>query len=714
MRPLPDVRLTLVVDRPEAVYSGMVPGFVAGDYAPYELEIDVVPLARRARAAVVLAPALSIDPGLRRIEVAGRPTLAYDVASLDFGAGVRGLDLPGVREHALATRPIRTLVDRLRAAVEAARTRRGGAPLRIAVVGAGVAGLELAFTLAARLRGEGTKAELDIYTDAEAPVPGYAAGASASVARRAARRGIRLHTRRPVSAVEPGALRLGEERVAADLVVWATGAAPAGRPDTSRLPCSAQGFVRVDSTLEVVGHAGLFAAGDCAVLDDHPQLPKAGVYAVRQGPVLDANLRACLSGRKLRPYRPQKHFLSLLHLGDRTALASKWGMHVAGSWVWNWKDRIDRRFMRRFQVPLETAERSSDFPDPEDMGMEQMACGGCAAKLGASSLERALKRLEAPLADPTVLLGLDRPDDAAAWTTPQGDVVLATIDAFRAFADDPWLVGRVAAVNAVSDVLAKGGTPRHALALVSLPELPDSVAEELLFQTLSGVRAALDPEGISLVGGHTTQGPELYVGLSVTGELPSANDALTLAGLRPGDALLLSKPLGTGVLLAADMQGLARGAWVQTAYASMLRSNSAAARIARRSGASASTDVSGFGLAVHLAEMLRAGGVRARLDRTALPALPGSVELLRRGLRSTFHRQNAQGAYDIRASSGPAGDEQVELLYDPQTSGGLLFGVCEDRARETLDRLTEAGDAGAAIIGRAEPPQAEKPLIDVV
>ena len=714
MRPLPDVRLTLVVDRPEAVYSGMVPGFVAGDYTAGEIEIDVVPLARRARAAVVLAPALSIDPVRRRIEVAGRPSLGYDVASLDFGAGVRGTDLPGVREHALATRPIRTLVDRLAAALGAFGGAKGAGRPRLAVVGAGVAGMELAFTLAARLEADGTQSELTVYTDTDEPVPGYSPGAARRVARLAAERGIRLHTGRPVTGVEPGRLWLGEERAAADLVVWAAGAAPADRPDASRLPRDAQGFVRVDRTLEVQGHEGLFAAGDCASLDAFPSLPKAGVYAVRQGSCLDANLRARLTGRGLRDYRPQRDFLSLLNLGNRSALASKWGLHAAGPWVWRWKDRIDRRFMRRFQVLEEDGEKSSDFPDPESMGMEPMECGGCAAKLAASSLERALGRLEAPRADPSVLLGLDRPDDAAAWTTMRGDVVLATIDAFRAFADDPWLVGRVAAVNAVSDVLAKGGTPRHALALVGLPELAESAAEELLYQTLAGVRAALDPEGVSLVGGHTTQGPELYVGVSITGELPSDTGALPLAGLRPGDALLLTKPLGTGVLLAADMQGLARGAWVQSAYAGMLRSNSAAAQAARALDASACTDVSGFGLAGHLAEMLRAGGVTARLDRDALPALPGSLELLRRGLRSTFHHQNSGGSFGVRARPGNSGEGRVELLFDPQTSGGLLFGVAEERAREALQRLKEDGDADAAIIGQVRPAGPEEPLIDVV
>ncbi len=347
------------------------------------------------------------------------------------------------------------------------------------------------------------------------------------------------------------------------------------------------------------------------------------------------------------------------------------------------------------------------------MGMEEMPCGGCAAKVGASALERALARLGPAPADPSVRLGLDAPDDAAALELPGGDVLLATVDAFRAFTDDPWLVGRVAAVNAMSDVHATGGEPRHALALVSVTEEEPERAEECLYQVLAGMRAALDPLGVSLVGGHSTQGPELFVGLSITGCLAEAGDALSIAGLRPGDRLLLSKPLGTGVLLAADMQGRARGAWLRRLHAGLVRPNDEAARVARAFGASACTDVSGFGLAGHLAEMLGASGVSARLRLAALPRLEGAVEALEAGVRSTFHPQNARLLSACAIRPACAGDPRVELLFDPQTSGGLLFGVPADRAEPALAALRKAGDEDAALIGSIEPARGDGALLEV-
>lgn len=697
MEPAPGVHLSLVLDRAEAVYSGMVPGFVAGQYRADELEIDCVPLARRARARVVLSAATRVDPEARRIELAGRPAISYDVASLDVGSSVRGLDLPGVREHAVATRPIRDFVDRLDERLAACARRSA----RLVIVGGGAAGCELALTLEARLRGRGLAPGVTLVADSPEILPGASPRLVRRVRAELAQRGVRVLCESRVARVEKDAavLEHDEEPLPADLVVWATGAAPPALLAASPLPLCERGFVRVDSSLRVVGHPTLFAAGDCAALDAHPWVPKAGVYGVRQGPPLERNLRAALSGRRLRAYRPQRDFLSLLNTGEGSAIGAKWGLVASGAGVFRLKDWIDRRFVRRFRVLEPDGAPAPDFPTPESMGMEEMPCGGCAAKLGAVSLERALAGLPEAPADPDVLVGLAHPDDAAALRMPGGDTVLATVDGFRAFTDDPWLVGRVAAVNAVSDVLAKGGRPRHALAQVGLPEAEPERSEETLGQVLAGVRAALDPLGVSLVGGHTTVGDELFVGLTVLGV--SEAPPIPLSGARTGDHLVLTRPLGSGVLLAADMQGRAPGAWVQALHATLLRPNVEAAATAREHGARAATDVSGFGLARHLCDLLEASGVGARLWPARVPAYAGARELLARGVRSTFHAQNAAAA--VGRVRGAASAADVELLFDPQTAGGLLFAVAPGASGACLAALHAAGEVSACVVAEARP-----------
>jgi selenide,water dikinase len=353
-RPVPGVRLTVVLERPRAVYSGMVPGFVAGDYAAHQLEIDAAALARDAGARVQPSRASYIDPELRLIELEDGSRVAYDVASLDVGSTVRGLDLPGVREHALATRPIHDFVARLDAALAAAGPRP-----RIAVVGAGISGIELAFTLDARLRGQGRSPELHLVGDSDQLVAEFSARVAGRIGREAAARSLRVHTGARARGAEAGAVLLegggATARLACDVVVWSTGAAPLPFPSTSPLARDAAGFTRVRPTLQVVGCDEIFAVGDCASFDDFPWVGKAGVYAVREGPVLAANLRARLTGARLTDYRPQRDFLALVNLGNRRALGTKWGVVFAGRWVWRLKDVIDRRFMDRFPRPAADA-----------------------------------------------------------------------------------------------------------------------------------------------------------------------------------------------------------------------------------------------------------------------------------------------------------------------------------------------------------------------
>jgi selenide,water dikinase len=348
--PPPGVRLWVVVDRPVAVYSGMVPGVVAGQYPPGAIEVDVRPLAMRAGAQVIVARALGVEPAERRLELEGVEPIRYDSASFDVGSTVEGLGLPGVREHTLPTRPIASFVERAGEVVARAREH---ARFRLVVVGAGAGGVELAFAFEARLAREGVRAEsIALLESGDRVLPGYPAGVARRVERRARERGIEIRCGVRVEAVEPERIRLaGGESLACDAVAWVAGAASLPFLRSSGLPLDDRGFVRVRSTLQVVGHDELFACGDCASLVERSGLPKAGVYAVRQGPVLAENLRAYLRGERLRPYRPQRDFLSLLNLGDGSAIGSKWGMSFEGRWVFRLKDWIDRRFVRRFQVP---------------------------------------------------------------------------------------------------------------------------------------------------------------------------------------------------------------------------------------------------------------------------------------------------------------------------------------------------------------------------
>ena len=719
MDPPADVRLQVVLDRGVAIYSGMVPGFVAGDYSISELEIDVLPLARRARAGVILSAATDLDPVRRLVSIEGRPPLRYDLASLDVGSTVRGLELPGASRFVLATRPIVQFVRELDRRLESF-AELDHAP-RILIVGGGAAGSEIAFTLDARLRRAGLSPSIGVVTGDPELLAGASRRTRAVLTREAARCGIEtIASRRVIRVdatglfVEPvgseveskvGTPASGSSHLGADLVVWATGAAPIAFPprsDSSPLARDPEGYLSIRDTLQTVGFDDLFAVGDCARLADHPWVPRAGVYAVRQGPCLEQNLRAQLEGRKLERYRPQRDFLSLLNLGQGRALGSKWGFAIAGAWVFRLKDAIDRRFMARFQILDEEGRVRPALARLGAMGgaaegeADEMTCGGCAAKLGARPLAAALDRLPEAAHDPSVLLGLDARDDVAATLDRDGRVTLHNLDVIRAFCDDPWLVGRVAAANALSDLYAKGGRPRHAQAVIGLPELEPADAEERLFQTLSGIRTVLDPLAVSLLGGHTTIGDELTVGLAVIGDAPEDGRLLRQTGARAGDDLLLGQALGTGVVMAADMQGRARSEWVRATLEAMQRTNASAGRLAQAAGVHAATDVTGFGLAGHLATLLDGTNLLARLERGVVPLLPGARTLWDLGLRSTADPANRAGFRDRVAGAEPA-DEA--WLFDPQTSGGLLLAAAPETTKGLVEAFERAGEPPLERIG---------------
>jgi selenide,water dikinase len=703
------VRITLISPAAHAVYSGMVPGTLAGLYEPWQGRIDLRALAVRGGVRFVADRAVRLEPAAGRVYCAETPDLAYDVLSIDVGSRPRRLPA-GAQPNLLPLKPIDGAYERLRDFTQAA-SRDAGKP-HVVVVGAGAGGVEVAFAVRARLR-EARGATVTVVDVAEVPLPGYAPAASARVARLFPQYGIEFIGGREVVAVEAREVALSDGRVlAADLVIWASGAEGLPWLAASGLPVDGRGFLCVHDTLRSVGDPAVFAAGDCATLSGHPELPKAGVFAVREGPILFRNLRLALAGEDtLVPYEPQGDFLSLLSTGDGKALLSYHGLAAHGRWVWHLKDWIDRRFIakhtppRPLDFPIRRRALSSPKAGTGPMGRAEAMppCGGCAAKVGGDVLHRVLRRLSLP-PNPQVVIGLEAPDDAAVTRHPEGAQVVSTVDVFPPFLDDPFLVGEVAAVNAASDLYAMGAEPLSALALVAVPPGSPAETEETLELLLRGALRGFGPLGVALVGGHTIESAELLIGFAVIGAA-TEEGIWRKSGVRPGDALVLTKKLGTGVVVAATRAGVSPAEWTEAAIVSMRRPNREAATALRGTRVHACTDVTGFGLAGHLLEMLAASGVGARVEIDRLPALPGAVELLANGWRSSFHQRNAGAVRGIRVTEAILDQARAQLVFDPQTSGGLLAAVPADAIDTVRAELERRGDEchviGTAVHGDA-------------
>lgn len=726
MQPIPGVRLTLIADVSHTPYSGMLPGHVAGLYEFDECHIDLRRLAQFAKAQFLLDQAIALDLENNRVVCAGHAAVGFDLVSIDIGSTPAALSVPGAKEYAISAKPISKFLAQWNQLVEKV-TQAPEQPLCLGIVGGGAGGVELALAIQAHLH--------QIYRSADQPITNlkmhlFQRGRELLphrnpwVSRRFEQifrdRQIHLHLNENVVAVEaPDPQRWVKCEsgltVACDRIFWVTQASVAPWLQESGLATS-QGFIQVNDTLQSVSHPQVFAAGDVATMIHHPR-PKAGVFAVRQSKPLFQNLRRALQGQPLRPFVPQKQFLSLIGTGDRSAVASRGYFGCGPSPLfWQWKEQIDRKFMNRFNDLPAMSDSTPGTPHPSPLAphpssnhqpVSKMRCAGCGSKVGSTALERVLQRIktEQPVWSDRedILIGLDAPDDAAVVQVPAGQVMVQTIDYFPALINDPFIFGQISTNHCLSDIFAMGAMPQSALAIATIPYALEAKVEETLYQLLSGAVKMLSQSQTPLIGGHTSEGAELAFGLSSNG-LAHPDRLLRKGGMQPGQVLILTKGIGTGTLFAANMRLQAKGRWIDAAVQSMLLSNQAAAECFLQHQATACTDITGFGLLGHLMEMIRASQIAVELDLEAIPSLDGAQETVEQGIVSSLQSQNLKASHNIRNLFEVSDRPLYPLLFDPQTSGGLLAAIPAEQADFCLSALKQRGYGHSSVIGRAIAP----------
>lgn len=680
MNPLRGARLTVINPGPTAPYTGMLPGHVAGHYGRDDLEIDLVRLCRHAGARLILDKAVDVNRVRREIMLEGRGPVAYDVASIDVGITAQ-MDLTGFAAHGIGAKPLDLYAARWRDFL--AQVACGAVAPDVAVIGGGVAGCELAMAMAYALQSAGVAPNVTVI-EAGRQISGMGDRVRQHILRAMTKLGVRVLTDATVTEVCADQVMLkGQKPVAAQLCVGAAGAFAHKWIAQTDLPQEG-GFITVGADLGVIGDDALFAVGDCAVMPHAPR-PKAGVFAVRAAPVLHHNLRAALSGGRRKTWTPQKNYLKLVSLGGKSAIAEKFGMTLHGPFMWRWKDRIDRKFMNRLEdLPVMAVPKVSG-PFALDAGQMLAAkplCGGCGAKVGRGVLSGALGVIGTPTGDVVTGAG----DDAAVLRQPGGGFQVMSTDHLRGFIEDPAVMTRIAAVHALGDVWSMGAQPQVALASIVLPQMSALLQVRTLAEISRVATEVFGNAGAQLVGGHTTMGAELTIGFTVTGTREGM--PLKVSTASDGDMLILTRPIGSGVILAADMAGQADGRDVAAALEIMSHPQDREAAVLA-AVATAMTDVTGFGLAGHILAMCEGSRLDADLWRDAMPVYAGAQALADRGISSTLMAANRADA--------PVEGAQGTLLYDPQTAGGLLAAVPPTHCDAVIKALAAQGCAGHVI-----------------
>jgi selenide,water dikinase len=720
MHPVPGVRITVICTDVHTPYSGMLPGYVAGHYDYDDVHIDLSRLAVFAGARLYRDEVIGQDRVNRKVLCRNRPPIPYDVLSINTGSTPQLQGVPGAADYAIAVKPITRFNDRWLALLDRVQKHIGATT--VAVVGAGAGGVELLLAMQYRLRNElrtrGRNPDdltFHLFTNNAHILPTHNARVRHTFDTVLAKRGVQVHRNAAVTQVSEGRLQTAPGVwIDADEIVWVTRAGGGAWLKDTGLALDADGFIQVTDTLQTVTDPGIFAAGDIAAMVNFP-LEKAGVFAVRQGPPLARNLRLSLQGAALKPYHPQSRWLALISTGDQYAVASRGWLGFSGAGVWRWKDWIDRNFMRKFQdlTPMQSSAQSEQTSASQGGAVQltseeslqaisaiAMRCGGCGAKVGATVLSRALGQLH-PVQRDDVLIGLNDPDDAAVVRVPPGKAMVHSVDFFRSFIDDPYLFGKVAANHALGDIWAMGAQAQSATAIATVPSGLENKVEDVLFQMMSGALEVLNEANCALVGGHTGEGRELALGFAVNGLIDDdPARILRKNGMQPGDVLILTKPIGTGTLFAAHARLEAKGRWVDAALQSMVVSNQKGAQALREFGATACTDLTGFGLLGHLVEMTRPSGVDAEIDLGALPLLDGAEECVAKGIVSSLQSANVRLRRALRNQEAMVQHPRYPLIFDPQTAGGLLASVPVHRADACIAALRALGYVHTAAIGR--------------
>ncbi len=716
MRAIAGVRITLISEQTLTPYSGMLPGFVAGHYTLEETHIDLNRLCQWAGVRWIKGTVVGIDPQSKSVRVEGsaaalsdrtqdnKPdtvpgsfTVSYDTLSIDVGS-TPDLSVPGAGRYAVGVKPVshfnRAWDGLLQASHDEGNAEWG-------VIGAGAGGVELVLAMVHRLNRTGeagakraqNNLKFHLVFSSERVLPGYPLKLVKKVEERLKRFGIETHNNFRVARVTSEGLESERgEKLTLDKSIWCTGASAAQWPASSGITVTERGFIAVNSFLQSVSHADIFAVGDCSDMLEDPR-PKAGVYAVRQAPFLADNLRAVLSAGRLTSVALQSDFLSLLSLGDKTAVGCRAGWVAGGAWVWKLKDYIDSKFMQRLNQPGAPA-----MPQAPDAAMA-MHCAGCGSKLGPQTLAGNLSQLASFERD-SITPALGHAEDASLWRVTAGTTAVQSIDGFRSFTDDLWRFGKICVNHALSDLYAMGATPVSAQVWVNLAFSHPRLQKRDHLLLMSGIATALEQQQVTLAGGHSTEGMENHVAVVANGELPM-DRCWRKNTPRKGDVLVLTKPLGSGVILAADMQGRASAVSIDAAFEMMLQSNRLAAERLVNLQPSAVTDVTGFGLLGHLLEMMTGSTdsptdtkLGASINIDTIPFLAGSLQLAEEGFQSTIYPQLEP--YLLECSIGSAVDRlKLDLLLDPQTSGGLLISL--DPA--SADQLLRQMNSSAAVIG---------------
>ncbi len=679
--------ITLVNQASTTIYSGMFPGVVAGKYKIDEILIDLRSLASKAGVSFVISEIKGIDLKKKKLLLAGRPEIEYSLLSLNIGTKTNLNSKSLMRGDTDLAVPIKPFSESYKFIVDQDIDKDNSSAKPFVIIGGGFAGIEIAFSLRKRW----PKRSIILKVKSLRKL-------SKNLFKKLKDLKIEVSQKDP-SILYPKLICTGNKSFE-----WIK---------DSGFPIDEDGRILTKRTLQVFNYQELFAVGDCGVIKDYPR-PSSGVWAVRSSKTLAKNLESISKGLKLKEWKPQRKAIQLLDInsinqGSKAFLS--WGKLIIGpfNFLSRMKESIDRKFISKFYL---IKDRDSEMFSKEEM----IKCRGCAAKLAFIPLSSALNKLD--------LIESSIDDSIDIGILNSSKTLIQSVDGFPSLISDPWLNGRLLAFHACSDIWACGGSVISAQSVVNLPSLPNNLQQELLFQVLEGINSALTMQGAKLIGGHTLESRKtseepfslaIESSLTVNGIIDDKKYFWSKGGMKKGDQILISRPIGTGIIFSAFMNGKVKPYVIDSVLKEMNKSQHDIVKYINQLTSinpgskivNACTDITGFGLLGHLSEMLESTNrdqlkknfkpLKIILDLDHIPVYDGVKELLDKGFESTLapsnkiFLKNIEGDKNLRfeliynnfKSNESFYNTMLKILLDPQTCGPLVVS-CSSSYSEKL------------------------------
>ncbi len=628
----------------------MLPGYISGHYSLDDLFIDIAALCKQAGANLIRGSLYRIDADTKTLHISHQASLNsemlsvhYDYAVLNTGAAP-AKSFPVSHSDRYYVKPIRNLLadlPRIDGALSEARRS-------LVIVGGGAGGIELAFAFRARY---GPDVSMTLVSKHRIDRDQALRAGAKRIRKALERRTISLLEEVEVIEATDLSVTLSTGiSLEAQVVCVTTPVMPPKWIEVSELAPAAQ-FLTADSRLRVVGYEGLYATGD--IINLISQRGRSGVMAVRAGQYLAASFWRSIRGAAVSPFRPQKNWLTLLNLCDGQAIGVKGPLSYQGQSLFQLKDRIDRSFMARFKFKAMIPE-------------EKMRCEGCAAKLPGGILTSIL----------------DRQFEDGAVTVYQGISRIRSVDALSYLINDPYLVGMLTMRHAVTDIWAMGACPTTALTIVAVERaLSKRLEAQELSHAVAGLQDAATRYEVDIIGGHSLALDQPMIAVAIEGECQTP---MKKTGAKVGDEIWLTGPIGSGILFAALASGREVGASIDQWLVGALYSLSDASQIAIREGVHAMTDVTGYGVAGHLKEMLPESGITVQWAQP-IQSFASVDECIAQGIQSTAFLDNRCYAEVIGyGATNP-------VVFGPQTCGPLMIAAPSAIARKVIQQWSTIG-----------------------